>query len=67
MNEIDPTLNRSPFSEAERLRLIELQARYGNKWTQIASEMPGRSEKMVKNYWNNAKLRQQRKQSTAHV
>lgn len=61
LNEIDPTLNRSPFTDAERERLFELQARYGNKWTKIATEMPGRSEKMVKNCWFNAKVSQERK------
>jgi len=61
LNDIDPTLNRSPFTEEERVRLYELWAEYGNKWTKIASEMPGRSEKMVKNCWFNAKMSHRRK------
>ena len=61
LNDIDPTLNRQPFSETEKRKVYELQAKYGNKWTQIASEMPGRSEKMVKNVWFNAKMSHRRK------
>lgn len=61
LNDIDPTLNRAPFTESERRKVYDLQAQYGNKWTQIASEMPGRSEKMVKNCWFNAKMSHSRK------
>ena len=60
-NDIDPTLNRDPFTEAEKRKVYDLQAQYGNKWTQIASEMPGRSGNMVKNCWFNAKMRHCRK------
>ena len=62
LNDIDPTLNRDPFTEAEKRKVYELQAQYGNKWTQIANEMPGRSEKMVKNCWFNAQMSHRRKQ-----
>lgn len=61
LNEIDPTLQKTPFTETERHALLELQARYGNKWTKIASEMPGRSEAMVKNFWFNSKISSSRK------
>ena len=61
LNDIDPTLNRAPFTENERRKVYELQSQYGNKWTQIAREMPGRSEKMVKNCWFNAKMSHSRK------
>ena len=61
LNDIDPTLNRKPFTEVEKRKVYKLQEQYGNKWTQIASEMPGRSEKMVKNCWFNAKMSHRRK------
>lgn len=61
LNEIDPSLNKTPFTDAERRKVYELQARYGNKWTQIANEMPGRSEMMVKNCWFNARISHRRK------
>ena len=60
LNEIDPTLNRLPFSESERRQLYQLQEKHGNKWTKIASEMPGRSENMVKNCWFNAVMSRRR-------
>lgn len=61
LNDIDPSLNKAPFTEEERRKVFELQALHGNKWTQIASEMPGRSETMVKNCWFNAKISHRRK------
>lgn len=60
LNHVDPSLNKSRFTDAEKRKVFELQAVHGNKWTKIASEMPGRSEKMVKNVWFNSKLAQDR-------
>ena len=59
-NDIDPTLNHSPLSQSEREKVLTLQSKYGNKWTQIAKEMPGRSSNMVKNYRFGSKHSRQR-------
>ena len=37
--------------------LARLQKKLGNKWVQIAEQMPGRSENGIKNRWNSAKRR----------
>ena len=34
--------------------MTDLQVKYGNAWTKIALEMPGRGENEVKNRWNSA-------------
>eukprot|EP00946_MAST-07B_sp_MAST-7B-sp1_P002000 g2000.t1 len=56
-NHLDPLLNKGPWTPREDARLVELQARFGNKWVKIAEHMKGRSENGIKNRWNSAKRR----------
>lgn len=41
-NHLDPSLKRGPWTEDEDDALIEAQARLGNSWTKIATEIEGR-------------------------
>lgn len=41
-NHLDPTLKKGPWSEEEDHALMKAQARMGNAWTKIATEIPGR-------------------------
>jgi len=57
VNHLDPSLKKTPFDKIEDIQLLELQSKYGNSWTLIATMMPGRSENQVKNRWNSASYR----------
>lgn len=45
---LDPSIVRSPFTEAEDEQLMRLHNRYGNRWSMIKSAFEGRTENMIK-------------------
>ncbi|KAI4319925.1 hypothetical protein MLD38_033463 [Melastoma candidum] len=61
INYLRPDLKRGIFSQEEEDLIIELHAVLGNRWSQIAAHLPGRTDNEIKNLWNSClkkKLRQ---------
>nr|URY18920.1 MYB protein [Zanthoxylum bungeanum] len=61
INYLRPDLKRGTFSQEEENIIIELHAVLGNRWSQIATQLPGRTDNEIKNLWNSClkkKLRQ---------
>ncbi|CDP15162.1 unnamed protein product [Coffea canephora] len=61
INYLRPDLKRGTFSLEEENLIIELHAVLGNRWSQIAAKLPGRTDNEIKNLWNSSikkKLRQ---------
>ncbi|KAJ7977760.1 Myb transcription factor [Quillaja saponaria] len=61
INYLRPDLKRGTFSQEEENLIIELHAVLGNRWSQIAVQLPGRTDNEIKNLWNSClkkKLRQ---------
>ncbi|KAL3749898.1 hypothetical protein ACJRO7_010943 [Eucalyptus globulus] len=61
INYLRPDLKRGAFSQQEESLIIELHAVLGNRWSQIAAHLPGRTDNEIKNLWNSGlkkKLRQ---------
>ncbi|XP_042474982.1 transcription factor MYB61-like [Macadamia integrifolia] len=61
INYLRPDLKRGTFSQQEENLIIELHAALGNRWSQIAAQLPGRTDNEIKNLWNSCikkKLRQ---------
>mmetsp|Transcript_22019 Transcript_22019/g.43274 ORF Transcript_22019/g.43274 Transcript_22019/m.43274 type:complete len:606 (-) Transcript_22019:590-2407(-) len=45
---LDPSINRGPWTPAEDRCLLELAAQFGGRWSLISKNMEGRTENMVK-------------------
>ncbi|RCV25770.1 hypothetical protein SETIT_5G192400v2 [Setaria italica] len=61
INYLRPDLKRGSFSQQEEDLIISLHKMLGNRWSQIASQLPGRTDNEIKNFWNSCikkKLRQ---------
>ncbi|KAL6202374.1 hypothetical protein ACLB2K_026082 [Fragaria x ananassa] len=51
-NHLRPNLKKGQFTPEEERLILELHAKYGNKWARMASQLPGRTDNEIKNYWN---------------
>ncbi|GAA0155787.1 DNA-binding transcription factor [Lithospermum erythrorhizon] len=52
INYLRPDLKRGNFTEEEDELIINLHSLLGNKWSLIATRLPGRTDNEIKNYWN---------------
>ncbi|BAT89202.1 hypothetical protein VIGAN_06009400 [Vigna angularis var. angularis] len=64
INYLRPDLKRGAFSSQEQHLIFHLHSIFGNRWSQIAARLPGRTDNEIKNFWNST-LKKRMKTNTS--
>ncbi|KAJ3439146.1 myb DNA-binding domain superfamily protein-related [Anaeramoeba flamelloides] len=63
-NQLNPNINRGPFTKEEEELLIKKQAELGTRWSVLSTFFKGRPDNMLKNYWYSLQAQRKKRKNT---